>query len=131
MMANTVYIKTLQISVAMNDHQHGSTKKKKAHSLLICLSDAIFKTICEASKEQMSLNSNRRKYQYIINVLVLHIPLLPSFSPTVVIMLLQDWSWQIMAHRQNSVCCLFSHSPQDKNGCYIFKWLWRKKSKEK
>lgn len=42
MMANTVYIKTLQISVAMNDHQHGSTEKK-AHSLLICLSDAIFK----------------------------------------------------------------------------------------
>ena len=81
MMANTVYIKTLQISVAMNDHQHGSTKKKKAHSLLICLSDAIFKTICEASKEQMSLNSNRRKYQYIINVLVLHILLLPSFPP--------------------------------------------------
>ena len=87
--------------------------------------------ICEASKEQMSLNSNRRKCQYLINVLVLHLPLLSSFSTMGVIMLLQDWSWQIMAHRENSVCCFFSHSPQDKNGCYIFKWLEGKKIKRK
>lgn len=64
MTANTVDMKNPQTSVARHDHQHGSIKKK-VRPFLKCPRDVISKNfnISEASKEKMSLNSERGQCQ--------------------------------------------------------------------
>lgn len=46
--------------------------------------------ICEVSKEQMNLNSDRGKCQYLINNLFLHLPHLLSFPTRSGMLFLQD-----------------------------------------